>query len=137
MQTRWIIAIVAAAVAGCVGVGVSVGWYLWGVPLGAAVEHNAELERAAQRLEADLGAAQDEIAHAREVNRELAERQRRTEEVIDRAADRLAEAAGNASSITELIDRSIAIVDELFVALGGSDQGVFGESVTSGEIRPP
>lgn len=114
MQTRWII-ITALAL---VGAGIAIGWFLWGQPLQS---RNAELERAADRLERDLAEAQSEIRDARKLNRELTERQQRIADVVDRAADRLTEASRNAESITELIEQSIDIVDELFNAFGVGD----------------
>ena len=109
--------------------GVVLGWAVWGRSLGTANERIAELERTAERLEADLGNAQAEIARARELNHQLAERQRTAEAVIDRAAGRLAAAGRNAKSITELVERSITIVDELFAQLGGGgEEGMGGRS---------
>ena len=137
MQVRWIAAIIAAAVVVCVGGGVGIGWSVWGKPLSAVNDRNEQLEWAADRLETDLREVEGALRDARAVNHELADRQRRTTAVIDRAAERLAEAAGNAQSITELVEHSISIVDELFVALGGGNPGDDGTGAPSRESQPP
>lgn len=126
----WITAALAVV---CLGAGVGVGYGLWGTR-----PEPAELDRiraVADRAEAELAASRralreardanhelavtntelrDRVAAAADYNRELADRNRRITDALGAAERDLELAVGETTELTELLNRIIGIVDDLF-----------------------
>ncbi|MFW5828046.1 MAG: hypothetical protein ACOCU4_08135 [Alkalispirochaeta sp.] len=145
------VSIIGAAVVVCVGAGVGIGWSAWGDIEPTDPGELDRLEGVARELENELGRVQGNLEDAREQNQRLAERnselerivgtavdrQRKVDEALGRAGRGLSDAGQDARGITERMERSIAIVDELFRILGEVDPIAGGGSEDGTEKRPP
>lgn len=113
MQTRWM---VAALVLAC-GVGVGIGWTVWGPRARTAGQY----EIIARRAEEDLARSRDALERATAEAAELRERNQTIEAAVERAGRDLEEAIGGARTIGDLIRTAIGIVEGLEHATRSGD----------------
>ena len=113
MQTRWM---VAALVLAC-GIGVSIGWTIWGPRARTAGQY----EIIARRAEEDLTRSRDALERATTEASELRERNQEITAAVERAGRDLEAAVGRARTIADLIRAAIGIVEGLENATRSGD----------------